>query len=184
MDIFFGNKDLFEIEISPAQKADKYYIRLWFCGQSIGYFKQKGSLDYLIKDFFKIARKLDTLYEDKFSFMQDREIFDDIVMMDAKEVSWEEENVLVERMESFALFFGDLQFTNFTFIVINLKEEQKVKLFVYEMIDSGPKFYVFKIGTDFFLKTYKEFMLYAYDNNLKKSKPFFPKEFSLEDIKE
>lgn len=183
--IKFGDKKEFAIEIKPNKLPKKFYLKLWFNNLAIGDFKKAGSLDYLVTDYFKFLKNINFITDDEFECMSEEEIFNDIVFDIATERTQEEEDKLVDRMNRFSWDVGDFQFNQFTFLLINLKKEDRLTVLVYEMDGvNKPKLHVFSVRKDYFFKVYKEVICFIFDHNLKRNKPFFPLGFSVNDLQQ
>ncbi|MBD0284878.1 MAG: hypothetical protein ICV84_01490 [Flavisolibacter sp.] len=181
--LLFGDQEYFAIEIKPQRAAKKFYLKFWFEGNVIGDFGKAGSLDYIINEYFRFLQNKDSLYDEKFRTMTDMEIYKDIVLVLFTNLPEGMEDKLYDRMNRYAYTFGDYQFTNFSFLLLSLREERKVKVLVYEMDgENEPKLHSYKIDSNQFLSVYKQFLRYAYEHDLKKKKPFFPERFSYKDI--
>ncbi|RZK05834.1 MAG: hypothetical protein EOO46_15615 [Flavobacterium sp.] len=179
----FGAKEVFAIEIKPYKIPKKFYLRLWFDNHSIGDFKKAGSLDYIINTYFKLERNINYISDSPFKEMTDMEVFNELVMIVQRELPIEEENALVERMNKYAAVFGVEQFLDFTFLIMKSCAEENLKFLIYEMDgNDDPKLYSYKIKNSYFFNVYKQFILYAFQNDFKKRKPFFPEGFSYSDF--
>ena len=180
----FGDISIFAIETKPYKIPQKHYIRIWFNNKAFGDYKKGGSLDYAINSFFKFLKDQHSLYENKFIIMSDKDIYFDIVLILFTEIPDELKDGLDERCDKYAFDFGDHQFNSYSFLILNLEKERKIKFIIYEMDGrSDSKVHSFNLEKNYFLSVYKEFMRYAYENDLKKHKPFFPEGFSNDDIK-
>lgn len=165
--IFFGQKEKFAIEIKQYKTTKEFYLRLWFQGKGIGDFRRQGSFDYIIKVYLTFINNQSSLYESKFDSLSDLEIIEDVVLILFKDLDPEMEEYFFNRMNIYSFTFGDYQFNNFTFLLLNLENENKVKFLIYEMDgNSKPKTLSYKIETNYFLSTYKSLIKYANENNL------------------
>lgn len=181
--VLFGQKEEFGIEIKPCKIPNKFNLRLWIKSKAIGDFKRGGSLDYLIKRYFTLIRTFRELYEPAFSKLSDWEIFDDILMYEAKGFSLEKRDQLFIRSKRYDFTIAENQMNEFSLLLLYVEHNKAFKFLVYEMDGkTDPKFYSFEIPENVFFKTYKSFMMYAFKNGLKKKGLFFPENFSIEDI--
>lgn len=180
--VLFGKKDEFAIEIRPYNIPKKFYLRFWLKNKAIGDFKRGGSLDYLINGYFKFLNNTrDNLYQDEFNNLPDFDIFRNIFLYSVENLSPKEEDFYYNRMEYFGYIFADNQLNNYTIGIIH--SVSKIKILVYEMDGkSEPRFYAFNIDKNLFCNAYKSFMMYAFENGVKKNGLFFPDLFSIEDI--
>ena len=179
----FGDKSIFAIETKPYKIPQKHYLRIWFNDKVFGDFKKGGSLDYMINAYFKFLKHQHGLFESKFRIMSAREIYSDVVLVLFTEIPDELRAELHARCEKYGFTLGDHQFNNYSFLFLDLEKEQQVQIVIYEMDgESDAKAYSYTIEKDYFLSVYKEFIRYAYQNDLKKHKPFFPADFSYDDI--
>jgi hypothetical protein len=113
--------------------------------------------------------------------MTDQEIFKRLVFGQV-ECSGAESDRLFEQMEIFAFDFGDYQFNEYSFIIINSHGGKVAKILIYKMGEEEQKLYSFEVGTTDFLSIYKKFIGYAHDTGLKKEVPFLPKDYSLDEV--
>lgn len=155
----FGNKDKFGIEIREAEPASgKYLFRYYFNDKAIGDFKKSGHLNTTISNYRKLVKKFNDLYEDKFTGMSPREIFDDIFLGGLNEaISSEQENKLVQRMNHYN-FDHDLLGNSFTMGCYNNKKGELIFMIYKTDGKKDPKFYSFAVGFDNFTKVYDEFV--------------------------
>ena len=181
--IVFGEKHKFSIELKQYHIPKKFYLRLWLNNKAIGDFKRGGSLDYMINTYFRLLENIDNLYEEKFENMTHPQIFNDILYDITIERTPELESELYERQQKFGYEFGDKQFNDFTFLILYPKHKKTITILVYEMDGRNePHLHSFSIEDGYFFSTFKEFVNYAFENDLKKNKPFFPKGFHKEDF--
>jgi hypothetical protein len=182
--VLFGRKELFAIEIKQPKISIKFYLRLWFKNRAIGKFKSAGSLDYLIKRYFTLLSTFNDLYEPTFSRLTDWEIFDNILMYEAKDFSIEDKQELFERSKRYDFSIAENQMNELSILVLFKGDEEIFKFLIYEMDgEADPKFYSFTIEKSTFFDSYKSFMVYAFRNGLKKQGLFFPDNYSYDDIK-
>ena len=157
--IFFGKKEKFAIEIKQNEKSEKFNLRLWFQNNGIGDFKKSGSLDYIIKEYYRLIESRSFLYEKKFGDMSDIEIYEDVVLILFKELEPNVEENLFNRMNLYSFTFGDFQFNNFSFLLINLEKESHLKFIIYEMDGkSNPIIHSYKVDVDYFFGVYIDFI--------------------------
>jgi hypothetical protein len=182
--VLFGRKDQFAIEIKPNKVSSKFFLRLWFKNKAIGNFKSAGSLDYLINRYFTLLSTFNELYEHTFTTLSDWEIFDNILMYEAKDFSIEDKQELFERSKRYDFTIAENQMNEFSILVFYKGGEELFKFLIYKMDGkTDPEFYSFEIEKSILFESYKSFMVYALKSGLKKRGSFFPENYSCDDIK-
>lgn len=162
---FFGNKEIFGIQLGLHDNLEKCKLCFWVKGRKIGSFTKGGELKYSIKAYTKFKDSKEKYYKSIFEQMTPTDIrkyfIDD--MFSLGKSNKPEKVKEYEMRANFTLFFGE-QFTNdssFTKFLYNKNE-------VIVIYEPPKKLIAVKYNIQYpqFASAFDEYVEYCYKNKL------------------
>jgi hypothetical protein len=153
--MIFGDKNKFAIEIEQGITCIKGYMCLWFQGILIGDKKRQCEFIHAIFDFRKFYRTKELLYEQCFSKMSAKEIFEYVLAEDLVFSNKREDLEEAQRRQIYIRFLGDQFDNNYSFI--SVFNENTITWIIWKFKNQKDEYISFEIPFEDFEKVSTDF---------------------------